>query len=68
MSGIGPLTARNLDGRGVRVIVVGEKGKGEVELYDSRNVKYEEQWCERWAPGLVRTRFVNVLADSIVCF
>ena len=24
LSGIGPLTARNLDGRGVRVVVIGE--------------------------------------------
>jgi fatty acid synthase subunit alpha len=31
-SGIGPLTARNLDGRGVRVVVVGEKGKGGAEV------------------------------------
>ena len=30
ISGIGPLTARNLDGRGVRVIVIGEKGRGDV--------------------------------------
>ena len=30
--GIGPLTARNLDGRGVRVVVVGEKGKGGAEV------------------------------------
>ena len=34
-SGIGPLTARNLDGRGVRVIIVGDKGKGGAEAYDS---------------------------------
>jgi fatty acid synthase subunit alpha len=32
LSGIGPLTARNLDGCGVRVIVVGDKGKGNAEL------------------------------------
>jgi hypothetical protein len=35
-SGIGPLTARNLDGRGVRVIIVGDKGKGGAEVYDSQ--------------------------------
>ena len=27
LSGIGSLTARNLDGRGVRVIITGDKGK-----------------------------------------
>src|SRR5882757_3056378 len=31
--GIGPLTARNLDGRGDRAIVIGEKGKGDAEFY-----------------------------------
>ncbi|KAN0107491.1 hypothetical protein V8E52_010086 [Russula decolorans] len=35
ISGIGPLTARNLDGRGVRVIVIGEKGKGDAEFYST---------------------------------
>lgn len=56
MSGIGPLTARNLDGRGVRVIVVGERSKGDVELYDRVRVKYEDWWSKKWSPGLVRTR------------
>jgi len=56
LSGIGPLTARNLDGRGVRVIVAGEKGKGDAELFNSLGVKYEASWNKKWAPGLVRTR------------
>ncbi|KAJ3995817.1 hypothetical protein F5050DRAFT_1764206 [Lentinula boryana] len=38
LSGIGPLTAKILDGKGVRVIVVGERGKGDAELYDSRAI------------------------------
>ena len=38
MSGIGPLSARNFDGRGIRVVVVGDKGKGDAELYDSQEV------------------------------
>ena len=59
LSGIGPLTARNLEGRGVRVLVVGEKGKGGAELYDSREVKYEQWWEKKWAPALVKTRFVS---------
>ncbi|KAJ6610033.1 cytochrome P450 [Mycena sp. CBHHK59/15] len=37
LSGIGPLTAKNLDGRGVRIIVVGDRAKGDAELYDSQN-------------------------------
>ena len=31
LSGIGPLTVRNLDGYGIRVIVTGDKGKGRSE-------------------------------------
>jgi fatty acid synthase subunit beta len=38
LGGIGPLTARNLDGRGVRVVVIGDRGKGDAELYDSQNI------------------------------
>ena len=56
LSGIGPLTARNLEGRGVRVVVVGEKGKGGVELYDSQEVKREQWWSKKWSPALVKTR------------
>ena len=58
LSGIGPFTARNLDGRGMRVIVVGDKGKGDIELYHAQAVKYEDWWSKRWSPGLVRTRLV----------
>ena len=42
LSGIGPFTSRNLEGRGIRVIIVGDKGKGDVELHDAQDVKYEE--------------------------
>jgi len=59
LSGIGPLTARNLDGQGVRVIVIGDKGKGDVEFFNAQDVKYEERWSERWAAGLIRTWFVH---------
>ena len=53
-SGIGPLTAKNFEGRGVRVIVAGIRGKGDVELYSSTTVKYEDWWSKKWSPGLVR--------------
>jgi len=56
ISGIGPLTARNLDGRGVRVIVVGEKGKGDAEFYSVHGVKVEPSWVKKWTPSLVKTR------------
>ena len=56
LSGIGPLTARNLDGCGFHVIVTGDKGKGDAELFNSLNVRYESCWNKKWAPSLVRTR------------
>jgi fatty acid synthase subunit alpha, fungi type len=46
MSGIGPLTARLLEGRGVRVVIVGDKGKVGAELYNSEGVKYEQWWSK----------------------
>ncbi|KAL1711802.1 hypothetical protein EV715DRAFT_278348 [Schizophyllum commune] len=55
LSGIGPLTARNLDGRGVRVIVTGDKGKGDAELFDPTEIKTEQCWSKKWAPKLVKT-------------
>jgi fatty acid synthase subunit alpha len=58
LSGIGSLTARNLDGRGVRVIITGDTGrdKGDTELFNSLDIKYKSCWNKKWAPGLVRTR------------
>ena len=55
LSGIGSLTARNFDGSGVRVIITGDKNKGDTELFNSLDIKYESCW-NKWAPGLVRTR------------
>ena len=60
LSGIGPMTARNFDGRGIRVIVVGQKGKGDTELYSSSGIQYEEWWNKRWSPKLVRTWWVTL--------
>jgi fatty acid synthase subunit beta len=42
--GIGLLTVRNLDGRGVRVIISGDKGKGDAEHFNSLDIKYESCW------------------------
>lgn len=58
LSGCGPMTARNLDGRGVRVIVIGDKGKSVAELFDGQRVKREEWWSKKYMPGLVKTRYV----------
>jgi len=54
-SGIGFLTGRALEGRGVRIVVVGEKGKAAAEFYDSRNVRKEPVWASDFQPKLVKT-------------
>jgi fatty acid synthase subunit beta len=59
LSGIGPFTARNFEGHGLRAIVVGDKGKGDVELHNARHIKFEDWWAKKYAPRLVRTRFVR---------
>jgi len=56
LSGVGSFTGRNLDGRGVRVIVVGDRGKGDAELYSIKGVKFEQSWTRKWSPSLVKTR------------
>lgn len=64
LSGVGPLSARNFDGRGIRVILVGDSGKGDAELYDSLSVKYEDWWSKKFAPSLVRTRYVDASSST----
>ena len=56
-SGIGPLTARNLEGRGVRVIVTGDKARGTSEFF-GQTIKKEVWWSKRFTPNLVKTRSV----------
>lgn len=58
-SGIGPLTSKNFEGRGIRVIVAGIRGKGDAELFSATGVKYEDWWNKKWSPGLVRNRYVR---------
>ncbi|KAI0311286.1 acyl transferase domain-containing protein, partial [Amylostereum chailletii] len=64
LSGIGPMTARNLDGRGIRVIVLGEKGKGDAELFSVGDVKYDQSWTKKWSPKLVKTSDGKVHVDT----
>lgn len=59
VSGIGPLTARNLDGRGVRVVVVGDKARGQAELYNSQGYQTGHWWNKEFSPKLVKTRCVQ---------
>ena len=65
LSGIGPLTSCNFEGRGVCVIVLGEKGKGGAELYDTKSVKYEDWWTKKWTPKLIKTRYVHLSSRFI---
>ncbi|EKM78079.1 hypothetical protein AGABI1DRAFT_61049 [Agaricus bisporus var. burnettii JB137-S8] len=64
LSGVGPLSARNFDGRGIRVILVGDSGKGDAELYDSLSVKHEDWWSKKFAPSLVRTSDGTIHLDT----
>ena len=65
------MTARNFDGWGIRVMVVGQKGKGDTELYSSSGIKYEKWWIKRWSPKLVHSRWVTLkkeLSDYLSFF
>ncbi|WRT68297.1 uncharacterized protein IL334_005273 [Kwoniella shivajii] len=63
-SGIGPLTGRATEGRGVRIVVVGEKGRAAAELYDANNVKREPIWAKEWSPKLVKTLDGKIHIDT----
>lgn len=56
LGGISPLTARTFDGKGVRVIVIGERGKGDAEFYSSVVIKREDNRGEKYAPRLVKNK------------
>ncbi|EIW57289.1 fatty acid synthase [Trametes versicolor FP-101664 SS1] len=64
LSGIGPLTSRNLEGRGVRVIIAGDKSKGPAELYDAQNIKTEQWWAKKFSPRLVKTSDGAIQIDT----
>ena len=49
VNGIGTLTAHNLEGRSVCVIILGDKGRGEVELFDVDDIQYEDWWNKKYA-------------------
>jgi len=44
-----------MEGRGIRTIIIGEKGKGASELYGVTGVNYEAWWIKTFAPRLVKT-------------
>ena len=57
---VGPIVSRIPSGRGVRVIIPGDKFMGD-ELYDSTNVKYEDWRSKKWAPRLIKIRYASTL-------
>jgi fatty acid synthase subunit alpha len=44
-----------MEGRGIRTIIIGEKGKGASELYGVAGVSHEVWWNKTFAPRLVKT-------------
>ena len=54
-SGVAVLTSRVTEGRGLRAVIVGEKGKAAAEFYDSSKVRRESVWANDWKPRLVKT-------------
>ncbi len=54
LSGIGPLTARNLDGTGVVAITMNDD-----ELYDTHSFKSADKWSI-FSPKLVKTSYVSL--------
>ncbi|CAH7674047.1 hypothetical protein BY996DRAFT_7786525 [Phakopsora pachyrhizi] len=61
LSGIGSLVARNIEGRGIRVVyaglpVSGQGNKIMNEVYNSMKVIKEEKWDEKYKITLVKTR------------
>lgn len=64
LSGIGGLTARNLEGRGVRTIIVSGVHPQSAELYDTVSVKCEKKWVQDFMPRLVKTHTGEIKIDT----
>lgn len=66
-SGIGSLTARNLEGRGIRCLAfagTAAAGRGGDEAYDVRSLRTEQAWGRRFAPKLVKTADGRIRLDT----
>ncbi|KAI0318373.1 hypothetical protein OF83DRAFT_1291694 [Amylostereum chailletii] len=64
LNSIGPMTARSLDRRVIRVIVLSEKGKGDTELFSAGDVKYDQSWTKKGSPKLMKTSDDKVHVDN----
>ncbi|GAA6057216.1 hypothetical protein JCM3770_003265 [Rhodotorula araucariae] len=66
-SGIGSLCARNWEGRGIRVVMLGNRGTGVgagKEAWGSGEVPVEHKWDDKFHPRLVRTSDGKVHLDT----
>ncbi|KDN47732.1 hypothetical protein K437DRAFT_273590 [Tilletiaria anomala UBC 951] len=64
LSGIGGLTARNLEGKGVRMLIPSGRHARSHELYSLANVEREVNWADAFAPKLVKTRSGALQIDT----
>jgi enoyl reductase-like protein/acyl dehydratase len=64
LSGIGGLTARNLEGRGTRVVIPSGVHASSSELYSRQSVKFEPRWEEAFMPRLVKNADGKILIDT----
>lgn len=64
LSGIGSLTARNLEGRGVRTVIVSGFHPKSAELYDTVQVHREQRWIDDYRPKLVKTLSGDIKIDT----
>lgn len=64
LSGIGGLTARNLEGRGVRIIIASGVHPNSAELYDTKQVRREKKWVDDFQPRLIKTLSGEIKIDT----
>lgn len=66
LSGIGSLTARNLEGRGVRTIIASGFHPKSAELYSLVEVHRERKWIDDYRPKLVKTLSGDIKIDTLM--
>lgn len=69
LSGIGSLMARNIEGKGYRMVFLGLPASGQGnkimnEVYDSVRIVREERWSEKYKISLVKTRDGRLHIDT----
>ncbi|GAA93988.1 uncharacterized protein L969DRAFT_81472 [Mixia osmundae IAM 14324] len=66
LSGIGSLTARGLEGRGVRTLLAsgGNASRPSEELYHAQDVRFDTRWIDDYAPKLLKTRDGKIHLDT----